>query len=88
MEEIIRDKTAGAILRSKLKWYNEGERNTKYFHSLEKRHFNCKTIRILKSENNGRISKHADILLEAKAAKPLIYRCWAVLWQLLMNYFA
>ena len=60
MEEIIRDKTAGAILRStcKLKWYNEGERNTKYFHSLEKRHFNCKTISILKSENNGRISKH------------------------------
>ena len=45
MEEIIRYKTAGAILRSKIKWYNEGERNTKYFHSLEKRHFNCKTIR-------------------------------------------
>ena len=43
MEEIIRYKTAGAILRSKIKWYNEGERNTNYFHSLEKRHFNCKT---------------------------------------------
>ena len=50
MEEIICYKTAGAILRSKIKWFNEGERNTKYFHSLEKRHFNCKTIRNLKTE--------------------------------------
>ena len=66
MEEIIRYKTAGAILRSKIKWYNEGERNTNYFHSLEKRHFNCKTIRNLKTENNIRISKDAEILQEAK----------------------
>ena len=67
MEEIIRYKTAGAILRSKIKWYNEGERNTKYFHSLEKRHFNCKTIRNLKTENNIRISNwDAEILQEAK----------------------
>ena len=66
MEEIIRYKTTGAILRSKIKWYNEGERNTKYFHSLEKHHFNCKTIRNLKTENNIRISKDAEILREAK----------------------
>ena len=67
MEEIILYKTAGAILRSKIKWYNEGERlNTKYFHSLEKRHFNCKTIRDLKTENDIRISKDSEILQEAK----------------------
>ena len=40
VEEIIAYKTQGAILRSKVKWYNEGEKNTKYFHNLEKRHFN------------------------------------------------
>ena len=66
MEEIIRYNTAGAILRSKIKRYNESERNTNYFHSLEKRHFNCKTIRNLKTENNIRISKDAEILQEAK----------------------
>ena len=66
MEEIIRYKTAGAILRSTIKWYNEGERNTKYFHSLEKHHFNCKIKRNLKTENNIRISKDAEILQEAK----------------------
>ena len=73
MEEIIRYKTAGAILISKLRWYNEGERNTKYFHSLEKRHFNCKTIRNLKTENNVRISKDAEILQEAKTFYESLY---------------
>ena len=34
-EEIIAYKTQGAILRSKVKWYYEGEKNTKYFHNLE-----------------------------------------------------
>ena len=66
-------KTAGAMLRSKIKWYNEGERNTKYFHSLEKRHFNCKTIRNLKTENNIRISKDAEILQEAKTFYESLY---------------
>ena len=42
LEEIIGYKTQGAIIRSKVKWYNEGERNTKYFHSRDKRHFNSK----------------------------------------------
>ena len=73
MEEIIRYKTEGAILRSKIKWYNEGEKNTKYFHSLEKRHFNCKTIRNLKTENNVRISKDTEILCEGKKFYESLY---------------
>ena len=73
MKEIIRYKTAWAILRSKIRWYNEGERNTTYFHSLEKRHFSCKTIRNLKTENNARISKDAEILQEAKTYYEFLY---------------
>lgn len=65
LEEIIGYKTQGAIIRSKVKWYNEGERNTKYFHSLEKRHFNSKTIRNLVTEDSKRISTDAEILQEA-----------------------
>ena len=73
MEEIIRYKTAGAILRSKIKWYNDGERNTKYFHSLEKRHFNCKTIRNLKTKNNVKIFKDTEIIQEAKKFYEYLY---------------
>ena len=66
LEEIIGYKTQGAIIRSKIKWYNEGERNTKYFHSLEKRHFNSKTIRNLVTDDGIRIFTDVEILQEAK----------------------
>ena len=55
-----------AILRSKVKWYNEGEKNTKYFHNLEKRHFSSKTIRYLQSANGKKLSTDVEILDEAK----------------------
>ena len=44
LEKIIEYRTKGAILRSKSRWYNEGEKNTKYFLNLEKRHFKQGTI--------------------------------------------
>ena len=44
MEEIIEYRTKGAaMLRSKTRWYNEGEKNTKYFLSLEKRQYKHST---------------------------------------------
>ena len=43
LERIVEYQTKGAILRSKSRWYNEGERNTKYFLNLEKRH--CKQVK-------------------------------------------
>ena len=36
-EMIIKYRTKGAILRSQSRWYNEGEKNTKYFLNLEKK---------------------------------------------------
>lgn len=59
LEEIIAYKIQGAILRSKVKWYNEGEKNRKYFHNLEMRHLNSKT-------NGKRLSTDTEILDEAK----------------------
>lgn len=43
-QEIVEYKTCGAILRSKSRWYDGGEKNTKYFFNLrkKKRHFNNK----------------------------------------------
>ena len=38
LEEIVEYRTKGSIVRSKAKWYNDGEKNTKYFLQLEKRH--------------------------------------------------
>ena len=41
-EEISKYKTQRAMPRSKSRWHNEGEKNTKYFLNLEKRHFSKK----------------------------------------------
>ena len=40
--------------------------NTRYFHNLEKRHFNSKTIRYLQSANGKKFSTDVEILDEAK----------------------
>ena len=39
LEKMIEHRTKGAILRAKCRWYNEGEKHSKYFLNLEKRHF-------------------------------------------------
>ena len=44
LKKIMLTKTKDAILRSKVRWHEEGERNTKYFYSLEKRHHDIKTV--------------------------------------------
>ena len=39
LKRIMTYKTKGAIFRSKVRWHEQGERNTKYFYGLEKRNF-------------------------------------------------
>ena len=50
LEKIIEQRTKGAIIRSKIRWYNEGEKNTKYFLTLDKRHFKQGTKNRLKTK--------------------------------------
>ena len=56
--------TKGAILRSQCRWHNEGEKNTKYFLNLEKRHYKQGTISQLKTDNDIVITTDKDILKE------------------------
>ena len=62
LEKIIEDRTKGAILRSKTKWYNEGEKNTKYFLNLEKRHYKQSTIGQIKIGDNTFVTSDGHIL--------------------------
>lgn len=66
-EEISKFKIQGTIIRSKSRWYNEGEKNTKYFLNLEKRHFNKKTIKSLQLADNSIIKTDSEILNEAES---------------------
>ena len=63
IEKEMERKTKGAIIRSRARWFEEGEKNTKYFFNLEKRQANSKTINRLKLEDNS-ITDDINIILE------------------------
>ena len=74
LKKIMLTKTKGAILRSKVRWHEEGERNTKYFYSLEKRHHDIKTVSKLKVGDNCYIEDQFEILEEEKRFYESLYR--------------
>ncbi len=63
IEKEMERKTKGAIIRSRARWFEEGEKNTNYFFNLEKRQANSKTINRLKLEDNS-ITDDINIILE------------------------
>ena len=52
LERLLKHKTRGAILRSKSRRYEQGERNTRYFFNLEKQNYCKKTVTKLKRNDN------------------------------------
>jgi hypothetical protein len=57
LEEILDEKTNGIIFRSKARWYEQGEKCTKYFFNLEKRNYQRKTVRKLVT-SKGEVMKN------------------------------
>ena len=66
LEAIIEYQTKGAILRSKSQWYNEGEKNFKYFPNLEKRHCRQNTITQFKINDMDVIQSDKEIVYECE----------------------
>ena len=62
LEEKIFERIKGVMFRSKAKWYEEGERNSKYFFSLEKAKYNAKTCYKILDKNNEEIIDPGEIL--------------------------
>ena len=52
------------ILRSKIKWVEDGKKNSKFFLDLEKRNYNNRYIKNLIGENNEEITTLQDIIEE------------------------
>lgn len=65
LENMRKEVMQGVLLRSKSKWIGEGERNSKFFCSLEKRNFLNKTISFLNVGEDDFI-KDEDILEKMK----------------------
>ena len=56
-------KCKGAQIRSRSKWIYEGEKNTKYFFNLEKRHQSSNVIKELRTQE-GNLSNDYEIIGE------------------------
>ena len=60
-------------MRSKTKWYNEGEKNTKYFLNLEKRDYKQSTVSQIKISDNAFVTSDKDILTECASFYKNLY---------------
>ncbi len=65
LDDLYLDRAAGAQVRSKVKWVEEGERSTSYFLAVEKQRQSGNSIKALK-ENGEMYTDDKDILRIAK----------------------
>ena len=73
LEEIQMNYIQGVMFRSKAKWFAEGERNSKYFFSLEKTKYNAKVCNRLLSDNEE-ITNHEQIVQKQVEFYATLYR--------------
>ncbi len=62
----MEERTRGARIRCRVRWYEEGEKSSKYFLNLEKRNYNNKVINKLKDSKNHIVTDPNLILNEEK----------------------
>ena len=72
MEEIYNEKIKGMLIRSKIQWYEYGEKSSKYFLNLEKRNAVRKSMKKLLIDGSF-ISKPEDILKAQKCFYENVY---------------
>ena len=66
LRRIYEKRADGAILHSKIRWIENGEKPTKYFFNMERRNYNKKTITELTVAEELTISNDEDILEEIR----------------------
>ena len=74
LENVRKEKIKGIIIRSRVKWAEEGEKPTKYFCNLESRNYINKTISRIEKDNGQTITKQEDILNEVKKFYENLYK--------------
>ena len=65
LEEKLEERIKGIMFRSKTKWFEEGEKTTKYFLSLEKARYNAKTCTCI-YDTEGKLTQDTKKILEVQ----------------------
>ena len=74
LEKISAFKTRGTIIRSRARWYELGEKNSKYFLNLENTNQRKKHVTSLNNDNGMEITSPKEILKEKGTLFQNIYR--------------
>ena len=74
LNDILNVETQGLIIRSRIKWAEEGEKSSRYFCNLEKRTGEKKSIFRLKNENDDVIVNQQTILGDISLFYQNLYR--------------
>ena len=88
LDEIHDKKTKGAQIRSKLRWIEEGEKNSKYFLNLEKHNQSSNIIKELKTKDGKKIDKTNAILGEMQSFYSDIYTSKNISDEKIENYLS
>ena len=73
LTKIASVKTGGTIIRSRARWYEHGERNSKYFYNLEKTNHRKKHITSIFVNDEEKITDPKEILEEEERFFKRIY---------------
>ena len=74
LRALMHQKTKGVILRSRARWQEQGEHNTKYFLNLEKRNHCRKNVTEVKINDNDYTSNQFEILSEERKFYETLYK--------------
>ena len=73
LKNIREKRMEGVLLRSRARWIADGEKNTKYFCNLEKRHFISKSLPKLIDKYDKVLTNQEDIVREVKTFYEKLY---------------
>ena len=66
MQELRKKKIEGMLIGSSARWIGDGEKVSKYFCNLEKRHYTSKIIRKIEKQDGTIVTEQDDIVKETK----------------------
>ena len=64
LQELRKKKMEGMLIGSRARWIGEGEKVSKYFRNLEKRHYTSKIIRKIEKQDGTIVAEQDDIVKE------------------------
>ena len=74
IEQLLMEKTKNQIFRTKTKWYEMGEVNSKYFFNLEKHRYNARLCNRIFTEDGRTLKNPQQILKEQENFYRNLYR--------------